>query len=39
MNNNKNTLIASLKRKKFKKENKELREQRKVNYPEVYKQL
>lgn len=39
--NNKDALIASLKRKikKLEEENKELREQIKVNYAEIYKQL
>ena len=39
--NNKDALIASLKRKikKLEEENKELREQLKINYAEIYKQL
>lgn len=41
MNDNKDTIIANLKRKikRFEEENKELKEQLKVNYAEVYKQL
>ena len=39
--NNKDAIIASLKRKikRFEEENKELKEQVKINYAEVYKQL
>lgn len=39
--NNKDALIASLKRKikKLEEENKELREQLKINYADIYKQL
>lgn len=39
--NNKDAIIASLKRKikRLEEENKELREQVKVNYAEIYKQL
>ena len=39
--NNKDAIIASLKRKikRLEEENKELREQIKINYAEIYKQL
>lgn len=39
--NNKDAIIASLKRKikKLEEENKELKEQLKINYAEIYKQL
>jgi len=41
MDNNKDAIIASLKRKikRLEEENKELREQVKINYAEIYKQL